>query len=218
VATEPSLSPLRLSPWLLARRAAGGDVASRLAEPPWDSSRPGLGLVKKPQEGIAPVQLAFLASPVRLPHLFRSIPSPGDEGERSAAWLEALSDQAARAQDMGNVDRAVAFSERLFRSVANGASTVLLAESWRLAGRRDEVVRLADAVAQSAGGIDVRFLVVLALLSRDAGDDAEAAELFSRVVASTRNPRLLSFRDVSPRLWPRTLREMTGESRPPRPG
>ena len=217
-ATEASLAPIRLGSWLLVQRIRGGEIAQRLKSPPWDTSRPGLGPVRDFADALPAAKQDLLFGPFRWPWLGRTLLGGGREGDANSAYLDALRDQANRAQDMGKSARAVAFSERLRAARPGPETAVVLAESYRLAGKREELVKLSDSLWESGQSPDVRLFLVLGLFARDLGSDAEAASLVARAAGSTANDEVKKWAAVPPRQWPKTLREMTGESRRPRDG
>jgi len=214
VSREAALSPIRISAWLLLKRLQGGEVLDRLQTPPWDVTRPGLGPVRPLVEVVPAQKLAFLASPFSWPFLGRSLLRRDPDQGGNAAYLDALEDQVHRAQDMGRSGRAVELAERLWSMFPTPQTAVVLAESYRMAGKSQSVVSVGDAVEAAESPMDVRYFVVLGLLARDLGNDREASDLMAKAAEATSNRELKKWRDVPPRLWPRTLRELTGESRP----
>ena len=98
------------------------------------------------------------------------------------AWIDCLYDQALRAQDMERGDRAVAFAEELYRRVPGAQTAATLAEAYRMAGRREA---LADFVGSlpPAQKASPEFGMVLALATRDAGNEARARQVLGQVLA-----------------------------------
>lgn len=215
-ATEASLSPIRLGSWLLAQRLRGGEVAERLKSPPWDTSRPGLGPVRDFAEALPAGRRTLISAPFHWPWLGRTLLGGDHEGEANLAYLDTLRDQANRAQDMALGARAVTLSRRLWARMPSPETAVVLAESYRLAGRRDDLVSFTDSLREGGQAIDVRLFLVLGLFVRDLGNDAEAASLVARAAESTTSDEVKKWAGVPPKSWPRTLREMTGEARRPR--
>ncbi len=97
------------------------------------------------------------------------------EADWSLAYVEAVLDQALRAQDMGRADRAVDFGERLFAALPNPETATVLAEGYRLARRPETLEDFAATIRRR--GMEPEFAVVLALAARDAGDAPKAAAL-----------------------------------------
>jgi hypothetical protein len=215
VAEVPALSPLRVASWLLFNRLRGGDVLSRLRTPPWTADRPELR-VETPLETALPAdQLAHFSRPFAWPHLGMSFFRRKSDVSWGAAWTEGILDQAVRAQDMRRADRAVDFGERLWRNLANPQTAVVLAESYRIAGRREALEELTARV-RARRPVDSRFPLVLALHSRDGGDIASARSLVEASLAIEERPGVRKLLEIPLAEWPATLRDVTGENRTPR--
>ena len=212
---EAALSPLRVAPWLLGQRLRGGDVLGRLASPPWDTTRPGLGVWKPPDQAIPAAKLAHLTRPFAWPHLGMSLFRKKGDVYWALAWVEGILDQALRAQDMRRGDRAVDFGERLFEILPNPQTAVVLAESYRIAGRRETLQAFAKKI-EARRPVDPRFGIVLALFARDLGDGASARELVAGVAKADPRPEYRRLLETPPAEWPPTLRDVTGDNRKPR--
>ena len=218
VAEEPELSPLRVASWLLSGRILGGDLLARLRTPPWPTSRPGLGVATPPEKAIPPANLAHLTRPFGWPHLGMSLARKKGDAFWGHAYIEGLLDQALRAQDMRRPDRAVDFSERLWAVLPNPQTAVVLAESYRLAGRNEALRDLRERV-RARRGMDPRFPVVLALFARDSGDFTTARALVETSLALGPQPAVRRLLELPVAEWPATLRDVTGDNRTPlRPG
>jgi hypothetical protein len=215
VAGEAALSPLRVAPWLLLQRLRGGDVLGRLEVPPWDTNRPGLAVWKRPEEAIPAANLAHLTRPFAWPHVGMSLFREKSDVYWALAWVEGILDQALRAQDMHRGSRAVDFGERLFEILPNPQSAVVLAESYRIAGRREALRAFAKSI-EARRPVDPRFGIVLALFARDLGDETAARALVARVVSVDPRPETRRLLEVPVAAWPATLRDVTGENRRPR--
>ena len=163
-------------------------------------------------EAVAPAELVHLTAPFRWPHLGMSLSRRKTQADQSVAYIEALLDQANRAQDMGRSDRALTFGEELFALLPNPQTAVVLAESYRLLGRRETLASFADEILRKRT-VDPDFGVVLALAARDAGDTASAQRLLESALARRRDAGLESFLARPPSEWPRTLREIQRERR-----
>ena len=210
-ASDLSLNPIRLGSWLLVQRLRGGDVGARLETPPWDTTRAGLGPARGLVEALPAGKRELLVSPFEWPWLGKTL-FGGTRSDVQLATLDLLKDQANRAQDMGRAARAVSFAERLWQRMPSPETAVVLAESYRLAGRSAELVKLTDSLWESGQSPDVRLFLVLGLFSRDLGHDAEATTLAAKAAESTARDEVRRWAGVPPRSWPKTLREMTGES------
>jgi hypothetical protein len=215
VAEVAALSPLRLAPWLLLQRLRGGDVLARLQTPPWATDRPELRVEKAPERVIPPTNLVHLTRPFAWPHLGMSLVRKKADIYWGAAYTEGILDQALRAQDMRRPDRAVDFAEQLWTILPSPQTAVVLAESYRLAGRRDALRELADRV-RSRRPVDPRFPVVLALFARDIGEAEGARRLIEASLAVEERPEIRRLLGQPVAEWPLTLRDATGENRKPR--
>ncbi len=215
VAEVAALSPLRVAPWLLLQRLAGGDVLARLRTPPWPTDRPELRPERAPEMAIPPAKLAHLTRPFAWPHLGMSLFRKKSDIYWGAAYTEGLLDQALRAQDMRRADRAVDFAEKLWAILPNPQTAVVLAESYRLAGRREALRDLADRI-RTRRPVDSRFPVVLALAARDSGDAEGARGLIGSSLAAEERPEIRRLLSLPVAEWPATLRDVTGENLKPR--
>ncbi len=215
VAEETALSPLRVAPWLLADRLRGGDVLGRLRTPPWRQDRPELR-VEAPLETVLPAdQIAHFTRPFAWPHLGMSFFRARSDVSWGAAYPEAILDQALRAQDMRRTDRAVDFAERLWRLLPNPQSAAVLAESYRLAGRREALAEFVSRV-RARRPVDSRLPLALALAARDASDADSARSLVEASLALDERPGVRRLLGLPLAQWPATLRDVTGENRTPR--
>jgi hypothetical protein len=215
VAEVPALSPLRMAPWLLLQRLRGGDVAARLQTPPWPTDRPEFRVDQRPEEVIPPAKFAHLTRPFAWPHLGMSLIRKKTDIYWGAAYGEGILDQALRAQDMRRPDRAVDFAEQLWTILPNPQTAVVLAESYRLAGRREALRELATH-RRARRPVDPRFPVVLALFARDADDPESARALVETSLSIEERPGIRRLLQLPVGEWPATLRDVTGENRKPR--
>lgn len=207
VANHAALSPLRVNVWLLARRLAGGDVLAALKTPPWRTDVPGQEIGLPPEQAIPPSALVFLTSPFRWPHLGMSLARASAQTDTVLAWIDCLFDQSLRAQDMERGDRAVAFAEELYRRVPGAQTAATLAEAYRIAGRREA---LADFVGSlpPAQKASPDFGMVLALATRDGGNEARARQVLGQVLAVAPRPEYARLADMPLAAWPATLRKI----------
>ena len=215
VAEVPMLSPLRVAPWLLVNRLRGGDRLARLRTPPWPTDRPELRAETPLESALPPDQLAHFTRPFAWPHLGMSFLRRKSDVSWGAAYVEGILDQALRAQDMRRADRAVDFAERLWTYLPNPQTAVVLAESYRIAGRREALADFAARV-RVRRPVDGRFPLVLALAARDGGDTASARSLVEASLAIEERPAVRTLLEIPPTAWPATLRDVTGENRAPR--
>ncbi len=215
VADIPSLSPLRVAPWLLAQRLRGGDITARLRTPPWRAGRPDLRAETPLEKAIPAEKLARLTRPFAWPHLGMSLVRRKTDVYWGAAYTEGILDQALRAQDMGRADRAVDFAEQLWTILPGPQAAVVLAESYRIAGRREALRELADQVRRRRP-MDPLFPLVLALYARDTGDADSARSLVQMSLSIEDRPAVRRLLGLPVASWPATLRDVTGENRKPR--
>jgi hypothetical protein len=203
--------PLHL--FLLRARLGGADPAAieeTLATPPWIGAHPDA----VPDLPIRTMVLTTatplvreLTEPFRWPHLgaamARSEAAP--PGTFNPAWRNALQDQIYRNLDIGRAERSVPLAYYLHDTLPSGHTAALVAESLRLAGRRDEAraflaglpgrVLLAPSVS-----------IVRALLARDDGDEAGARARLSEAAARLRAPALDRALGSPLPSWPASLR------------
>ena len=185
------------------------------SRPPGTTTRPGLGVWKRPEQAIPAANLAHLTRPFAWPHVGMSLFRKKSDVYWALAWVEGILDQALRAQDMHRPDRAVDFGERLFEILPNPQSAVVLAESYRIAGRRETLQAFARKI-EARRPVDPHFGIVLALFARDLGDEAAARELVARVARADPRPEVRRLLETPLADWPATLRDVTGENRKPR--
>ncbi len=220
-ANHAALAPIPLAARLLAARLDGRGVPA-LDAALWSSDDAALRPESSLARAVAPSELVHLTAPFRWPHLGMSLSRRKNEADQSLSYIEALLDQANRAQDMGRADRAVAFGEQLFALLPNPQTAVVLGEGYRLAGRRETLAAFAIEILGKRS-VDPDFGVVLALAARDAGDEAGARKLLEDVASGGNSASVAPLLGHPPSEWPRTLREIqrgrrTGESPPVRMG
>jgi hypothetical protein len=197
---EAALAPIPLAGRLLAARlsgrgAAGIDAALWKGEP-----APAFGVVA----AVPASSLVHLTAPFRWPRLGMSFSRRKNEADWSLAYVEALLDQALRAQDMGRADRALDFGERLFALLPNPETATVLAEGYRLARRPETLESFAATIRRK--GMQPEFAVVLALAARDAGDTASAAARMGEAAERSGRADLQALAAAPPSTWPATLR------------
>lgn len=205
--THAEVAPLRVAPWLLRTRLRGEDLLVALRTPPWSTADGGLGPARPLEEAIPSTALAFLTSPYRWPHLGMSLRGGPGRRDTAFAYVDGLYDQALRAQDMGRADRAAAFGERIYRLVPSPQTAVAYAEGLRLAGRRDDFVALFGRLPREHKVLP-ELGIVMALYSRDAGDETRARMILETVLRAAPRPAYVRLASVSPREWP-PLRDLT---------
>jgi len=205
-AMHAGLSPLKVNGWLLATRLAGGDVSAALAHPPWRTDVPGQEVVAPPERVIPASALVFLTSPFRWPHLGMSLTRRADERDTVLAFIDCLYDQALRAQDMRRADRAIEFSEELYRRVPSPQTATTLAEAYRLAGKRET---FRDFVRSLPPALRVApdFGMVLALAARDSGNEARARQILGQALQAGARREYARLATLPLAEWPATLRE-----------
>ena len=199
---EAALAPIPLAARLLSARlagtgAAGIDAALWKGEP-----APARGVAA----ALSPDTLVHLTVPFRWPHLGMSFSRRRTDTDWSLAYVEALLDQALRAQDMGRADRALDFGERLFAALPNPQTATVLAEGYRLARRPETLGSFAETIRRK--GMEPEFAVVLALAARDAGDAPRAAALMGEAAGASGRADLAALAAAPPASWPATLRQI----------
>jgi hypothetical protein len=205
-ANHACLGPVPLAGRLLLARIHGGGVPG-LDAALWKSDIPDLRPVSSLGEAVAPTELVHLVAPFRWPHLGMSLSRRKGEIDQSLAYIEALLDQANRAQDMGRADRALVFGEELFARHPNPQTAVVLAEGYRLAGRREALAAFAQEILRKRA-VDPDFGVVLALAARDGGDPAGARKILEDVSGHATLPDVEWLLARPSADWPPTLREI----------
>ena len=206
VANHAELSPIKVTAWLLARRLAGGDVLAALKTPPWRTDRPGLEMAVPPEQAIPPSALVFLTSPFRWPHLGMSLTRRADQPDTVLAFIDCLYDQALRAQDMRRADRAIEFSEELYRRVPSPQTVTALAEAYRLAGKPETFLDFVHSLPPAQRSAP-DFGMVLALAARDSGNETLAREILGQVLRAGTRPEYARLASLPLAEWPATLRE-----------
>ena len=206
VANHAELSPIKVTAWLLARRLAGGDVLAALKTPPWRTDRPGLEMAVPPEQAIPPSALVFLTSPFRWPHLGMSLTRRADQPDTVLAFIDCLYDQALRAQDMRRADRAIEFSEELYRRVPSPQTVTALAEAYRLAGKRETFLDFVHSLPPAQRSAP-DFGMVLALAARDSGNETLAREILGQVLRAGARPEYARLASLPLAEWPATLHE-----------
>jgi hypothetical protein len=120
---EAALAPIPLVARLLFARLRGAGTAGLDAALWKGEPAPSTSLA----DALPASDLVHFTAPFRWPHLGMSLARKKTDTDWSLAYVEALLDQANRAQDMGRPDRAVDFGERLFAELPNPRSA---ARGW----------------------------------------------------------------------------------------
>ena len=181
---EAALAPIPLAARLLLARVGGAGPAGLDAALWKGEPAPTTSLV----DALPASDLVHFTAPFRWPHLGMSLARKKTDTDWSLAYVEALLDQANRAQDMGRADRAVDFGERLFAALPSPQSATVLAEGYRLARRSETLASFAETIRRK--GMEPDFMVVLALAARDAADAPRAVALVSEAAARSGRPDL----------------------------
>ena len=205
-AMHAGLSPLKVNAWLLKTRLGGGDVLMALRTPPWRTDVPGQEPAAPPERVIPGSALVFLTSAFRWPHLGMSLTRSAGQTDTVLSFVDCLYDQTLRAQDMRRGDRAVRFGEELYRRIPSPQTLTALAESYRMAGRREALRDLLKALPpgqRSAPDLGI----VLALHARDAGNEALAREILGQVLRAGGRPEYARLSSLPLAQWPATLRD-----------
>jgi hypothetical protein len=196
------LAPIPLAARLLAARVSGRGAAG-IEDALWagEPARTASLAAALPAS-----ELVHLTAPFRWPHLGMAWSRKKTDTDWSLAYVEALLDQANRAQDTGRADRALDFGERLFAAHPNPESATVLAEGYRLARRPEALASFSESMRRRR--MEPDFGVVLALAARDAGDAARAAGLMADVANGSGRPDLQALAAAAPAAWPANLRQI----------
>ena len=181
VARNAAFSPIRLHAALLSKRLARERSSWRRAHAALAHGRARAGdrdaaRARRPGERPRP---SLVAVPVAASRNVAD--ETGGPPDTVLSYVDCVFDQALRAQDMKNGERAVTFAEELYRMVPGPQSAQTLAEAYRLANRREQLARvrrLASARDEEVAG----FGVVLALVARDMGDEERHAANLAAVL------------------------------------
>ena len=149
-----------------------------------------------------------LVAPPRVGFLGRSLLGGREAAGYASVYVDALRDQVVRAQQLGNRAPALALARKAVRLAPGAESDVLMLESFRVAGLRDDAGTYLRAMPM-ASRRDPRVNVVLALFERDAGDAGAARRILASVAdafAGLPAERALS---LPPAQWPHDLHGMT---------
>lgn len=199
---ESALAPIPLAFRLLLARLSGSGTAG-IDGALWKGEpRPASGVA----DVLPPSSLVHLTAPFRWPHLGMAFSRGKNEADWSFAYVEALLDQANRAQDMGRADRAVDFGERLFEALPNPETATVLAEGYRLARRPEALASFAETIRRK--GMEPEFAVVLALAARDGGDSATATARMAEAAERSSRADLKALAAAPPPSWPAALRQI----------
>lgn len=199
---EAALAPIPLAARLLAARLSGAGAAGVDAALWRGAPVPASGI----SAAVPPSTLVHLTAPFRWPHLGMSFSRGKNEADWSFSYIEALLDQALRAQDMGRADRAIDFGERLFAALPNPETATVLAEGYRLGRRPETLSAFTETIRRK--GMEPEFAVVLALAARDAGDGRKASALMSEAADRSGRADLRVLAASPPASWPATLRQI----------
>jgi hypothetical protein len=200
--SEAALAPIPLAARLLLARLRGAGSEGLDAALWRGRPTPAVSLAAALPAG----DLVHLTAPFRWPHLGMALSRKKTETDWSLAYVEALLDQANRAQDMGRADRALDFGERLFAALPNPQSATVLAEGYRLARRPETLASFTETIRRK--GMEPDFAVVLALAARDAGDTSRAAALMAEAAGRSSHADLKALAAAPPASWPATLRQV----------
>jgi hypothetical protein len=204
---EPAANPWQLYLWFWrASYTTGDELATRLLQPPWRRVQPSL----VPPAKWPPDVARQVVPPPRLGFLGRSLTSTG--GPYAMVYLDALLDQVVRANQQGQISRALDLSARRLHLQADGEAAAWRLESFRRARLATDAEALLGSLPQ-----DVRLHplinVVLALFDRDAGEEARARALLGSVSGSFPNTKVDQALGAPLSDWPATLDALT---QPPR--
>jgi hypothetical protein len=203
----PAANPWALYVWFWqATRLDDAALPGRLQQPPWVDARPDL----LPAAAWPPAVARQVAPPPRIGFLGRSLTGTG--GPYATVYLDALLDQVIRANQLGQIDRALALSQKRLRLSLDGD-----AAAWRLETLRRARLPLEAQSALRSWPERTRrhplINVALALFDRDAGEDRRARALLGSVAASFPGTPLQQALTAPLASWPATLDAMTSAPR-----
>ncbi|MCL4814001.1 MAG: hypothetical protein KJ061_16030 [Vicinamibacteraceae bacterium] len=206
--TESAANPWRVYLWFWrASRLDDEALAGRLRTPPWHEARPDL-VPARPW----PPAVARQVVPRWQPgFLGRSLTGTG--GPYARVYAAALLDQVVLANQMGDLDRALALSDRVLRmNVMDGEAAAWRLETLRRTGRAVEAEPLLRALPETARRHPL-VNVALALFDRDFGEEARARALLHSVAPSFPGAPLQQALTAPLATWPATLDAMTDTPR-----
>ncbi len=211
---DPAFAQIPLHLFLVRARLGAkdrGDIEETLSRPPWIAEHPDAVPKLATRTMVlttATPLVRELTEPFRWPRLGAAMARPEGEppGTFNPAWRNALQDQIYRNLDVGRPERAVPLAFFLHDSLPSGHTSALVAESLRLAGKRDEARAFL-------GGLPARVVlapsvsIVRALLARDEGNEAGARAHLAEAAARLRTPALDRALGMPPSAWPPSLRQ-----------
>ncbi|HVS30445.1 MAG TPA: hypothetical protein VMS98_03225 [Thermoanaerobaculia bacterium] len=206
LATIPRATGFLVHPWFWRVTRAGDVAAARMLEsPPWVSVRPDL----VPRQFPMPAVLArYILRYPRWSFWGRGFrPEPDDVAYR-AVYLEGLTDQVIRAQQLGRAGQSLDLATKLFRLAPSGESIALRLESLRLLGRVVEAKTFLGSQPASRR-LDPRINVVLALFERDAGNEQAARVMLQNAAERMSAPAMQRALVAPIGEWPGDLHSMT---------
>lgn len=200
---EPSANPWAVYRWFWqVSRLDDARLAEALASPPWREARPSL----VPAEAWPAPVARQVVPPPQLGFLGRSLTGTG--GPYSTVYLDALLDQVVRANQQGNIQRALDLSDRGLALGPDGEAAAWRLETLRRAGRDLEAERVLRSLPESTRRHPL-INVVLALFDRDAGEERRARALLESVAASFPGTPVRRALDAPLADWPATLDRLT---------
>ncbi|MCB9377756.1 MAG: glycosyltransferase family 39 protein [Holophagales bacterium] len=204
---EPAANPWRLYLWVWrASQLEGAALSEWLTSPPWAGRLPAL----VPAERWPPEVARRVVPPARWGFLGRSLTGGG--GPYATVDLDALLDQAVRANQLGRTARALELSSRVAELSTGGEAAAWRLESLRRANRGAEAERYLRSLSRERRA-DPRINVVLALFDRDAGEERRARALLGSVASAFPGAALQDALEAPLDRWPTTLDAMTRSER-----
>jgi hypothetical protein len=200
---EPAANPWRLYIWFWRTSQIDDEqLAQRLRQPPWINVRPDLA----PAAAWPSMVARQVAPRPRLGFLGRSLTRSG--GPYAQVYLDSLLDQVVRANQQGNVTRALDLSERRLRLAPDGEAAAWRLESLRRAGRAAEAEALLRSLPERVRRHPL-INVVLALFDRDFGEERRARALLASVADDFAGTPLKTVLTAPLAAWPATLDAVT---------
>ena len=184
----------------------GPPLAQALHDPPWRTTHAEL----VPASAWPPEAARLVAPPPRAGFLGRSLTGTG--GPYATVYLDALLDQVVRANQLGQIDRALKLSEHRLALAIDGEAAAWRLETLRRAGRPEEAERVLHSFSENVRTHPL-INAALSLFDRDFGEDARARALLGSVVSSFPGSAAQDALVAPLATWPATLDALTSDRR-----
>jgi hypothetical protein len=201
--SERAAAPWRTYLWFgAATRLPDGELAERLARPPWAEARPDL----VPAGPLSAEAARALAPPPRWGYLGRSLTGKG--GPYATVYLDALLDQVVRAHQQQRLAFALELALRRLRLRPDGETAAWALEGLRREGRAADAEGLLASLSTEARRHPL-VGVALALFDRDGGEERRARALLASVAPAFAGTAVVEAVEAPLSRWPATLDDMT---------